>query len=158
MAVTVTHVDAPVFYARRAICLQCEFWRGVCLKGHALQGNLGCPLLKFEGMNGEGYLPDQPVPQPALPPAGKLCCGAVEDLKPLTWPEVWKHLVKSTREWQAAGYPITPAELYRKRIRACKSCRQGQYQWFQCKHCKCVVYTKALLATETCPFKLWPAP
>lgn len=149
-------ISQTVFYARLAVCQTCEFYRGACLKGHVLQGSLGCPLRKFEGVDAVGYMEDKPMP-PEMPAPG--CCGGPksEELKPLTWSEVWRHLMSSVQEWQKAGFPMVRDEAYSARIAACKSCAKGQYQWFQCKHCRCVVYTKAKLATETCPYGLWPS-
>lgn len=62
----------------------------------------------------------------------------------------------SMAEWKKAGFPTVDGQPYVERIRTCKDCPKGQYQWFQCKHCKCVIYTKAKVATEDCPFGLWP--
>lgn len=148
-------LDRSEFYARRTACKACEFWQGACLKGHQLHGSFGCPIQKFEGS--AGYLPDVPIPQPKLPPQGGCgeCKGKTEDLKPLTWNEVWKHLRHSLETWKEAGFPLTPLADYRERIRRCKSCPQGQYKWYQCRHCKCIVYSKAALATEGCPLQVW---
>lgn len=151
-------IDRTVFYARLAVCKQCKFWNGVCLKGHVLQGSLGCPVQKFEGVEGAGYLIDVPVPNAELPAiSGTGCCGKTDgELKPLTWGEVWRHLMASVEIWRKEGFPVVSAEVYVNRIRICKECPKGQYQWFQCKHCQCIVYSKAKLATEDCPYKLWP--
>lgn len=153
-------IERSVFYLRLDVCKACEFWRGACLKGHALSSDLGCPVQKFEGVGAAGYAADQPVPISSLPEVrGTGCCGAVteEELKPLAWVDVWKHLTKAVLEWKKAGFPITSQTAYNARINACKQCPKAQYKWFQCKHCKCIVYSKAKLATETCPFGLWPA-
>jgi len=146
------------FYDRLAVCKTCEFWQGACLKGHVLQGSLGCPVRKFEGVEGAGYMEDMPLPTPELPqPGAPGCCGAVEgDLQPLSWVAVWKHLAESMRAWQKSGYALTPAEAYTRRIDICKACPKGEYRWYQCRHCKCIVYSKAKLATEVCPHGLWP--
>lgn len=42
-------VEAPfmVFRERLAVCRQCEHWRSVCLKGHALHGVAACPVGRF---------------------------------------------------------------------------------------------------------------
>lgn len=153
-------IDRSVFYARLELCKVCEFWKGACLKGHVLQGSLGCPVQKFEGVAGSGYMEDMPVPVPETPPEGGTgCCGskAEGDIKPLSWVSVWQHLAKSIHEWKTAGYPLTPAELYLERLRICKDCPSSEYRWFQCRQCKCIVYTKAKLATEVCPHGFWPA-
>lgn len=152
-------IERTIFYRRLVVCKTCEFWRGTCLKGHALQGPLGCPLKKFEGVNGLGYMDDLPVPTPELPAISTNgCCGqATEgDLKPMSWGEVMRHLFQAVKEWRAAGYSVVDGDTYRKRIEICRHCPKKQYQWFQCKHCGCVIYTKAKLATEDCPYGLWP--
>jgi hypothetical protein len=152
-------IDRTTFYQRLPVCKACEFWRGACLKGHVLQGTLGCPLKKFEGIQGVGYMDDLPVPTPELPAiSANGCCGPVPEgeLKPMSWGEVWRHLMAAMEDWKKAGFPVVPGEAYVERVNVCKSCPKGQYQWFQCKHCRCVIYTKAKLATEDCPFGLWP--
>ena len=152
-------IARTVFYARLAICKECEFWRGACLKAHKLQGALGCPVKKFEGVDGVGYMEDIPVPVPEHPAVGASgCCGAGnpgDEIKPMSWIEVWHHLMAAMQDWRKAGFPIVSSEVYSKRVNTCKACPKGQYQWFQCKNCKCVVYTKAKLATEDCPLGLW---
>jgi len=149
-------IQRDIFYTRLSICKQCEFWRGACLKGHVLQGSLGCPLKKFEGVDAVGYMDDIPVPTPELPAVSSSgCCGAKPegDLLPMSWGEVWRHLLKAMEEWKKAGFPLTPPELYSKRITTCKKCTE--YQWFQCKQCRCLVLTKAKLLTEACPIGKW---
>jgi len=152
-------IDRTIFYTRLDICKACAFWRGACLKGHKLQGALGCPLKQFEGVEGVGYMDDLPVPQPELPTvSGTGCCGAVDEgeIKSLSWGEVWRHLMVAMEDWKKAGFPLASPEVYVERINICKVCPKNQYQWFQCKHCKCIVYSKAKLATEVCPYGLWP--
>lgn len=151
-------IEKTVFYARLEQCKTCEFWRGACLKGHILQGTLGCPIKKFEGIQGVGYMEDLPVPTPEMPEIrGCATCGATEgELKPLTWIEVVNHLVVAGKAWREAGFPLTPEPAYSQRIATCKGCPSHQYKWFQCRHCRCIVYSKAKLATEDCPFGHWP--
>lgn len=152
-------IGRSTFYERLPVCKACDFWRGVCLKGHVLQGTLGCPLKKFPGVDAAGYMDDLPVPTPELPAVSATgCCGQVPegDIKPMSWGEVWRHLMVAMEDWKKAGFPVVSGEAYVNRIRTCKACPKGQYQWFQCKNCKCVIYTKAKLATEDCPFGLWP--
>lgn len=152
-------IQRDIFYARLATCKACPLWRGACLKGHVLQGSLGCPLQKFEGVDGVGYMDDLPVPVPELPAiSGFGCCGQnpTDDLVPLSWGEVWRHLLKSMEEWKKAGFPTVPGPVYVERVHICRECPKKQYQWFQCRHCKCIVYSKAKLATEDCPYGLWP--
>jgi hypothetical protein len=151
-------IERSVFYARLATCKPCPFWKGACLKGHVLQGTLGCPIKKFAGIEGVGYMEDLPVPTPEMPEAGGCAtCGATDgDLAPMTWPEVVRHLMEAGKKWREAGYPLTPDKAYVERINTCKTCSKGQYKWFQCRHCKCLIYTKAKLASEDCPYGLWP--
>lgn len=145
------------FDARLAVCKTCEFWQGACLKSHVLRGDLGCPVRKFDGVNGAGYMDDVPVQMPQMPEStGCTGCGADGDLQPMSWQEVVRHLMEAGKVWRAAGYPLTPDKAYIERINTCKTCVKGQYKWFQCRHCKCLVYTKAKVATEDCPYGLWP--
>jgi hypothetical protein len=51
---------------------------------------------------------------------------------------------------------LLSGRAYAERIQACKTCAKGQYVYFQCRHCRCVVYTKAKLPGEDCPYGLWP--
>ena len=128
------------------------------MKGHVLQGSPGCPVKKFEGVDGTGYMDDLPVPTPELPAVGASgCCGHADgELKPMGWPEVWRHFQQAMADWKKSGFQLTEPADYVKRIQVCRDCPKKQYQWFQCRQCKCIVYTKAKLATETCPYGLWP--
>ena len=63
------------------------------------------------------------------------------------------HLLKATVEWQKAGLPLVNGEPYKDRLAQCKSC--AEYARFQCRLCRCLVVTKAKLATETCPRGRW---
>jgi hypothetical protein len=149
--------DQSVFSARLPICKACEFWKGACLKGHALHSDFGCPLKKFEGVNGAAYLDDLPVPMPELPESGGTCCGGSGgEIKPMSWMQVWDHLNESMAGWAKTGFAVLSGAPYVERINICKSCPKKQYRWFQCRHCRCCVYAKAKLAHETCPFGLWP--
>lgn len=146
-------IDAVIFYSRQDVCKQCEFWRGACLRGHVLQGPLGCPLKKFDGVDGTGYATDIPVNVPVLPAPGE-CCGQSGEIKPMTWIEVWRHLYESIQAWQKAGRPLTGPEVFNQRMAKCKAC--DEYAWFQCKVCKCIAMAKAKLETEDCPRGYWP--
>lgn len=153
-------IARSVFYQRLPICKGCEFWRGACIKGHVLQGSLGCPMKKFEGVDGVGYMDDLPVPAPKLPAVSPTdCCPDVVEgeIKPMSLGEVWSHLFASMDEWKKSGFETVSKEVYVKRIQICRECPKGEYQWFQCKQCRCIVYIKAKLATEDCPHGLWPA-
>lgn len=143
-------IARTTFYNRLTICQACEFWQGRCAKGHVLQGALGCPLKKFAGVDGVGYCVDKPVPPSAAPAP---CCEDASGIKPMTAGEAVRHLTQAIKSWKDAGCPLTPSESYQRRISTCRSC--SQYQWFQCKQCRCVVYAKAKLATESCPLGFW---
>jgi hypothetical protein len=150
-------ISHDIFYRRLAVCKTCEFWANVCLKGHPLQSPLGCPVRKFEPTDAADYYPDSPAKQiPVVEPAE--CCGkgrSDPELKPMSWPQVAAHLMESIKKWKEGGFPLLEGEAYERRITTCKACPSGQFKWFQCRVCRCLIYTKAKLATETCPAKHW---
>ena len=147
-------IDREVFAKRREICLMCSWWRGACRKGHVLQGAAGCPLRKFPPVSAADYAPDRQVEVETAPV--EPCCGPPPaQLKPMTYMEAIAHFRVSMARWQKEGCPITPGEQYAGRIATCKTCPSNHYAWFQCSECKCVVYTKAGLATEHCPVGHW---
>ena len=149
-------IDRQTFYTRLEICKQCSWWNGACLKGHALTSPVGCPVRKFEPIQAADYAPDRLVELPLPGEAPKRCCGAVpEPLKPLTLPEALAHMKQSLAAWKAAGFPTLTGKPYADRIATCKNCPSGFYAWFQCSQCRCIVYSKALLATEHCPAGHW---
>lgn len=85
------------------------------------------------------------------------CCDAPDgELKPLGVKEIFVHMLQAVKAWKAAGLPLVTDAVYHQRLRVCRSCPKGQYQWFQCRQCRCIVYSKAKLATEDCPYRLWP--
>lgn len=149
-------IPKNVFYDRRDNhCLKCEFWKGACLKGHALSSPQGCPLKKFEPINGAAYAPDRPAPEaPSIPPPGN-CCGSKDDeLKPMGWAEAITHLRQSLAQWEKEGRPLTPQDVYDERVSKCQD-NCPHYRWFQCRLCKCLVFTKAKLPHEKCPADRW---
>lgn len=149
-------VDSKTIQHRLPICQACPFWRNRCLKGHALLGSAGCPLRKFEPVEAAGYAHDKDVDLTPAGGTGPGCCGdGPAELKPLSWPQALAHLTTSVKEWRAKGYPITESAVYAARTGKCKACPGQHYAWFQCRLCKCVVYSKAMLATETCPAGYW---
>jgi hypothetical protein len=146
-------IPKRTFYDRRDNhCLKCEFWRGACLKGHVLSSPQGCPLKKFEPILGADYAPDLPATIPE-PPAGD-CCGKDADLSPMSWTQAAAHLSASLAEWVRTGVPLTDDVVYDERV---DSCQDGcpSYRWFQCRLCKCLIFTKAKLPHETCPAGRW---
>lgn len=144
-----------VFYKRRdEHCAKCEFWSGVCLKGHALSSPQGCPLKKFEPVSGASYAVDVQV-DPHVPAVQAVdCCGKDKELTPMSWSEAADHLRKSLGTWVADGCPIVTDTVYTERV---SKCQDGcpHYKWFQCRQCKCVVLSKAKLPHETCPAGRW---
>jgi hypothetical protein len=151
-------IQREVFQARLGICQSCEFWKGVCLKGHALQSPVGCPVRKFEPVEGASYHPDRPVPVATAVSAD--CCGQTKldvEVKPMTWGEAWQHFVDAMAKWKKDGRPVLEGKAYSNRVQTCKGCPGGHFHYFQCDLCKCLVYTKALLPGETCPKGFWPA-
>ena len=70
--------------------------------------------------------------------------------------EVVQHMLSAVAAWRKAGCALLSGPAYDERIAACKTCAKGQYVFFQCRHCRCVVYTKAKLPGEDCPYGLWP--
>ena len=125
------------------------------MKGHKLTSPQGCPIRKFEPIQGADYAPDRPSPKAAeIPPPGN-CCGAKEDeLKPMTWAEAAQHLTESMKQWRKDGYPTTPDNVYNARV---SQCQEGcpHYRFFQCRLCKCLVFTKAKVPNEQCPADRW---
>lgn len=150
-------IPKNVFYDRRDNhCLKCEFWKGACLKGHALSSPQGCPIKKFEPINGADYAPDRPAPEaPSIPPPGNCCGGKDEELKPMGWAEAIKHLRESLAQWEKDGRPLVPEANYHVRVNICQD-NCPHYRWFQCRLCKCLVFAKAKLPHEICPADRWP--
>ena len=141
-------IDRDVFYTRRdTFCQPCEWWKGVCLKGHSLASPQGCPIQKFPPVDGAAFAPDKAV-SPEAPQLVAGCCGG-DDMPPLSWAQVLVNLAKSMATWIAQGLPLVDAEKHGERYDQCKPC--GQFKGFYCKHCKCVAYVKTKLGTEVCP-------
>jgi hypothetical protein len=146
-----------VFYDRRDnYCTKCEHWRGACLRGHQLASPAGCPLKKFEPVEGADYAQDMPE-QPAAPVGGGKCCGVspVEEMKPVTWPEVLALFATSMVTWLLAGAPLVKSDVHATRHDTCKKCPTDRYKNFYCLDCKCICYIKTKLATEQCPRGYW---
>jgi len=149
-------VAHETFHKRLEICKPCAYWRGVCLKGHSLRGAAGCPIRKFEPVDAADYAHDKPVDltKPAAAPC-RGCGQAPAEIKPMTWPEALAHLGQSMKTWTAQGFPLCDGAAYAARIEKCKNCPGGHYAWFQCRLCKCIVYSKAKLGNESCPERHW---
>lgn len=148
-------IPRSIFYDRRDnYCLKCEFWKGRCLKKHALTSPQGCPIKKFPPIQNAGYSPDIEV-EPAKPPSGE-CCGkgGDPDLKPMSWADAAKHLAAAMAQWVRDGCPLTTDEIYQERV---GTCQDGcpHFRWFQCRLCKCPIFTKAKVPTEKCDAGRW---
>lgn len=133
------------FYAHRVICQACDFWKGVCLKGHALQSAQGCPIRKFEPLFGAGYAPDKPVAEEVRV---KDCCGTIA-APPLTWSKVLQQFAAAMLRWISEGCPVVDAQRHAERYGRCKAC--PKFVGFYCQVCRCVAYLKTKVATEVCP-------
>lgn len=151
-------IARDVFYDRRdSHCRKCEFWKGVCLKGHALSSPQGCPVKKFPPIQNADYAPDREVPKPGEG-GGAGCCGQAADMPPVSWGQVVGQFKSAMVDWTKAGLPVVSQEEHSQRVGTCRSNECGQYWLFYCKQCKCVAFLKAKLATEDCPKGLWPHP
>ncbi len=115
-------IDPDVFNDRRdRFCKPCEWWKGVCLKGHSLGSPEGCPIRKFPPVEGAGYAPDKQSDQNA-PQLVKGCCGHSEEMPPLTWSQVLIQFTKSLVTWIAQGLPLVDSEKHGARYEQCKPC------------------------------------
>src|SRR5512137_9891 len=86
-------------------CSKCEWWNKLrCRKGHLPTSPTGCPIRKFEPVNGAGYdddrLPDLPVND--MPP----CCGHSNEMPDLSWAQVLTMFAQSMVRWVSAGLPL----------------------------------------------------
>lgn len=148
-------IDRATFYRRlEQNCKKCDFWKGACLKGHALSSPQGCPIKKFPPVQGADYAPDRNVrPAPEVPMPGN-CCGSDADLKPMNWSQAASHLTASLATWARDGFKTTPDDVYNERVGTCQD-NCPSYKWFQCRMCKCLVFTKAKIPSERCPAERW---
>lgn len=150
-------IARAVFYARLPVCQACEYWRGACLKGHPLQSPAGCPVRKFEPVDGAGYHADTAAPEMPAVAASARCCGGVvagdQDVAPLSWNQALASLAASLGEFAAKGFKLVDADTYASRLVQCRSC--PEYRFFQCRLCRCVCVVKARLAHEVCPKQKW---
>ena len=146
-------IDRGKFYERLEVCRLCEFWRGVCLKGHALQSPAGCPLKKFEPIGGASYHPDVPFTVSKVEATARCCTADAADLVPLTWAQATAAFTLSMATAVKNGFVFVEDADYQARMTTCRACEE--YRHFQCRLCKCVCLFKAKLAHETCPRKKW---
>lgn len=151
-------INAKVFYERQDICKVCPHWKGVCLKGHGLASPLGCPERRFAGVEGAGFMEDRPPAKIEVNPVQPCCGGAAapEDVKELTYTEAALAFVNDMKAWKEAGFPLLPEMQYLERVGICKACPGGFYRWYQCRACKCLIFSKAKLPTTVCPGGYWP--
>lgn len=149
-------ISRSEFLRRRdQFCIRCDFWKGVCLKGHSLSSAQGCPLRKFDPVDGADYAADAPVAPAEDAPKPGGCCGGEADVEPMTWTQAVSHLAASMRDWVKAGVPLTPDDVYNTRVDTCKN-ECPHYRHFQCRLCKCLVMAKARVPGEKCPADRWP--
>jgi hypothetical protein len=148
-------IPKNVFYDRRDNhCAKCEFWKGACLKGHGLASPQGCPIKKFEPINGADYAPDRPAPEAPSSRRPATAAGNRPELKPMSWAQAITHLKDSLAQWERDGKAAhSRGRLPRPRGRCQDDC--PHYRWFQCRLCKCLVFAKAKLPHETCPAGRW---
>lgn len=148
-------IPKNIFNERRdQHCLKCEFWKGACLKGHRLSSTQGCPIKKFEPIQGADYAPDRPArPAPEVVTPGD-CCGTDAELKPMSWIDATTHLAQSMFAWAKDHFETVPDEVYSERVGSCQD-NCPHYRWFQCRLCKCLVFTKAKVPHEKCPADRW---
>lgn len=141
-------IDHDVFYDRlNNHCKLCEWWKNVCLKGHALSSPQGCPVQKFPPVEGAGYAPDKPPDSPVQIVSG--CCPDAPEMPPVTWGQVLLQFTASVAAWIKAGMPLATVEEHGQRYGQCRVC--PHFNRFYCKKCKCIAYLKTKLATESCP-------
>lgn len=142
-------IPADTFNARLQTCRSCEFWKGVCLRGHKLSSTAGCPLKKFEPIQGAAYATDrEPVSTPLQG------CGSCHAAPNLTWTQVLTQFAQAMVNWASSGLATKSSADHAARYAACQKCPK-LVSW-QCTECKCVAYVKAKLSTESCPLNQWP--
>lgn len=65
---------------------------------------------------------------------------------------------KALARWAAAGFKVTPEDVYRTRLRTCEACEHWDAKAYQglgkCRLCGCSK-AKLWLSTETCPVSKW---
>lgn len=148
-------IPPDVFNTRRdQHCLKCEFWRGACLKGHNLGADEGCPIHKFEPVNGADYAPDNGAPMAFQTAASAGCCGPKQEEMPeVTWVEVLKQFAVSMAEWIRTGTKLVSSEIHGERYATCKGC--DRFNRFYCRDCRCLSFLKAKMAPLGCPRHKW---
>lgn len=148
-------IARDIFYQRLPVCQTCEHWRGVCLKGHPLQSPVGCPIRKFEPVEGAGYHEDRSYTD--QPSGTRPCCAGlppgVDDVVPMTWHQALAAFAASMAKFASEGFQLADGKVYSDRLVQCRSCEE--YRHFQCRLCKCVCLAKAKVAHEQCPKKKW---
>ena len=147
-------IDQSVFYDRRDNhCIPCEFWKGVCLKGHNLGSPAGCPIKKFPPVEGADYLQDRPAASTGSGEPRTGCCGGAPVIPHMSITGVMAQFTQAMAKWQKAGFPIASDTERARRVAICRSC--PRYEWFHCQVCRCICLIKAGLDTEECPEKRW---
>jgi hypothetical protein len=143
-------IEHTVFYGRlENFCKRCPHWKNVCLKGHGLSSEEGCPVKKFLPVAGAGYAVDRQA-EASAPATVRGCegCGN-QGMPPMTWGQVLASFTKSMAEWIRVGVPLVSSRIHGLRYDQCKNCTE--FHRFYCNRCKCVCFLKSKLATEQCP-------
>lgn len=129
-------------------CSKCELWsRLQCRKGHLPTSPTGCPVHKFEPINGAGYDEDRLADPVAI--NMDCCSGGNNEMPDLSWSQVLAMFAQSMVRWVKGGMALAPEKVHGDRLRKCESCPHRSNFW--CSKCKCVCYLKAKVATEQCP-------
>lgn len=150
-------IPRAVFYDRlENHCKTCSEWEGVCLRGHALQSQTGCPLRKFDPIEAAAF--DEDKGRVIQPPATGGCsgCGApvsAAALPELSWSHVLSDLGQSIGQWRNAGMPLATGAEHEARYAICQVC--PHFSGYRCLLCRCVIYAKSKLATAYCPIGKW---
>lgn len=132
-------------------CLKCEWWNKMrCRKGHLPTSPTGCPIRRFDPINGAGYDEDR-EPDPVVQDVN--CCNHSTEMPDLSWAQVLALFAQAMVRWVRAGMPLTNDRTHADRLRKCEVCPHRKNFW--CQKCKCVCYLKCKVATEECPDRRW---
>lgn len=83
----------------------------------------------------------------------------MEDARRVTLARSAAHLARDLTQFVVGGCRINLTELYRQRLKICRSKTCGFYSKGRCQHpdCGCFVTLKAAMPDMECPINLWPA-
>ena len=72
---------------------------------------------------------------------------------------MWWHFFTSwlkNKYWQFQGYEVlAPKRIMMHRMAECDACPHNQEG--TCGICKCLIMSKVMLSSESCPRKFWPS-